>query len=136
MTNEEAIEMAEAIYSLDASIIELKNKIEVMEQERDQLSGALADDLGKGGAVMIHGGKTVAFVGDGRRGVDKRAVDELAEGLPPDLRPQEVTTIKYPTVAALEKAEPVIKAMGMDPTRLIKWSGRRWVMRFRDPTAL
>lgn len=132
MTNDEHQEMADRVYELESAIRVAEANIKDLKEERDQLSGALAEELGQGGAVFIHGGKTVAYVGPGRRSVNRELVDREAERLPPDLRPYEVSTTKYPTVGQLDKAAPFLAAAGLDSEELLVYPGRRWLMHFRD----
>lgn len=132
MTEEESRLTAEAIWLLDAQIYAAKESIKQMEEEREQLSGALAEELLKGGAVFIQGGKQVAYIADGIRRVDQDKITDNSERLPPDLRPREVSKTQYPTVSEIEKAAPVLMARGINPADLYKFPGRRWRVMFRD----
>ena len=101
------------IYDLRQQVRLRKNEIEEIEREIESLSIDILEDGGPGAAALIHDGRTVAYLGNPRRTVDKIEVDARAEELPAPVRPRIVTTVKYPTVADLDKAEKLLRAAGI-----------------------
>lgn len=131
MTTQEIQATVEDLFTLDEQIRRTENDLKEMKATREQWSSVLADELGKGGAVLIHDGKTIAYVGDGRRTINKHAIEAHAEQLPASLLPREETVIKYPGVGDVDKREADLKARGVDPSTLVTFSGARWIVHFR-----
>lgn len=101
------------IYDLRQQVRILKNEIEEIEREIESLSIDILEDGGPGAAALIHDGKTIAYLGNPRRTVDKIEIEARAEELPVSVRPRIVEQVKYPTVADLDKAEKVLRAAGI-----------------------
>ena len=101
------------IYDLRQQVRLRKNEIEEIEREIESLSIDILEDGGPGAAALIHDGKTVAYLGNPRRTVDKIEIEARVEELPAQVRPRIVESVKYPTVADLEKAERVLRAAGI-----------------------
>lgn len=133
-------QIAAFIYEVEQEIRRAENEVERLKGERDAMTNDLAERLGPGGAVFIQDGATVAYVGPGTRVLDKGRLDNLVaahEGdLPTALVPREETVVKYPSVSALDKAEAVLRAMGVDPGDLVTYrSGKRHTIQFREVEA-
>lgn len=101
------------IYDLKQQVRLRKNEIEEIEREIESLSIDILEDGGPGAAALIHDGKTIAYLGNPRRTVDKIEIEARVEELPAQVRPRIVESVKYPTVADLDKAEKVLRAAGI-----------------------
>ena len=101
------------IYDLRQQVRLRKNEIEEIEREIESLSIDILEDGGPGAAALIHDGKTIAYLGNPRRTVDKIEIEARVEELPAQVRPRIVESVKYPTVADLDKAEKVLRAAGI-----------------------
>ena len=101
------------IYDLKQQVRLRKNEIEEIEREIESLSIDILEDGGPGAAALIHDGKTVAYLGNPRRTVDKIEIEARVEELPAQLRPRIVESVKYPTVSDLDKAEKLLRAAGI-----------------------
>lgn len=130
-TTTDTTALVEDLYRLEQQIRQAKAEVERLSEEREMLATSIADDLGKGGATFIHDGATLAYVTDGRRSIDKAGIERLAEALPASLLPKEVTTVKYPSVADVDKRAADLQARGLDPADLVTFSGARWTVQFR-----
>lgn len=125
---------AQVLFDLDEAIRKTQNDLDKLKEDRALLEQSLAEKIGLGGVAMIHDGQTMVIVGPGVRAINKRAIDTLKASLPSGLRPKEVTTIKYPTVADVDKMEKHLTAMGIDSSQVItlKNEDRPYSIRFRD----
>lgn len=130
-TQLDAAQTVADLYALDQNIRRAESDVKAMKQERETLANIAADLLGKGGAVMIHDGSTVAFVTDGRRTINKDAIHANAEALPASLLPHEEVVLKYPGVGDIDKRDADLRARGLDPADLVQFSGARWTVQFR-----
>ena len=110
MDNEERVLR---VYDLRQQVRILKHEIEEIEREIESLSIDILEDGGPGAAALIHDGKTIAYLGNPRRTVDKIEIEARVEELPAQVRPRIVESVKYPTVADLDKAEKVLRAAGI-----------------------
>ena len=131
---------AQMLHDLDRDIRLGENEVATMKETRDTLAAGLAESLGPGGAVFVNGGSTIAYVANGTRVLDKRALDSLVAsneaGLPSTLIPREETVVKYPSVSLLDKASAVLSALGVEIDSLVTYRGeRRYTVQFREREA-
>lgn len=132
--------MAQMLHDLDRDIRKAEAELVKMKQNRDAFSADLADRLGLGGAVFVNDGRTIAYVSNGTRALDKDALDRLVadfEGrVPTTLVPRETVTVKYPSVSELDKAATYLKALGVDTDDLVTYrGGKRHTVLFREMEA-
>lgn len=128
--------MAQFLLDLDRDIRKAEAELEKMKDNREAFSADLADRLGVGGAVFVNDGHTVAYVANGTRALDKDALHRLVDAhegtLPTTLLPRPVATVKYPSVAEVDKAAAFLSALGVNAEDLVTYRGRRHVVRFRE----
>lgn len=132
--------MAQMLHDLDRDIRLAEAEVSKMKAQRETVTADLADKLGPGGAVFINGGSTYAYVTNGTRVLDKAALDNMVAahegGVPSSLIPHEETVVKYPSVTALDKAAPVLSALGVEIDSLVTYKGdRRYTVTFREREA-
>jgi hypothetical protein len=132
MTDEQ--HTAKILFDLDEAIRKAQNELDKLKEDRALLEQSLAEQIGIGGVTFIHDGATMVIVGPGVRAINKRAVDALKASLPSGLRPREVTSIKYPTVADVDRLDNNLSALGIDPAQIVtlKNDERPYSIRFRD----
>ena len=125
---------AKILFDLDEAIRKAQNELDKLKEDREILEQSLAEEIGIGGVTFIHDGATMVIVGPGVRTVNKRAIDALKASLPTGLRPREVTSMKYPTVADIDRLEKNMTALGIDPAKIISLrnENRPFSIRFRD----
>lgn len=125
---------AKILFDLDEAIRKAQNELDKLKEDREILEQSLAEEIGIGGVTFIHDGATIVIVGPGVRTVNKRAIDALKASLPTGLRPREVTSMKYPTVADIDRLEKNMTALGIDPAKIISLrnENRPFSIRFRD----
>lgn len=125
---------AKILFDLDEAIRKAQNELDKLKEDREILEQSLAEEIGIGGVTFIHDGATMVIVGPGVRTVNKRAIDALKASLPTGLRPREVTSMKYPTVADIDRLEKNMTALGIDPAEIISLrnENRPFSIRFRD----
>ena len=125
---------AKILFDLDEAIRKAQNELDKLKEDREILEQSLAEEIGIGGVTFIHDGATMVIVGPGVRTVNKRAIDALKASLPTGLRPREVTSMKYPTVADIDRLEKNMTALGIDPAKIISLRNENlpFSIRFRD----
>jgi len=134
LTDQELVAMAEEVYAIRQEVRRLEAAAKGQRERAEQIERAVEDDMGKGGAVLIHDGRTVAFIGQARRTVNQDAIDAAAEQLPSSVQPRDVVTRKYPTVSALEKVERTLAAKGI-PVDTLVTTGKAGRLNFREAEA-
>lgn len=134
LTQAEVASIAEEVYAMREEVRRAEAAAKELRDKCEQYERALEEDIGPGGAVLIHEGRTIAFVGNARRTVNQEAVEAAAEQLPPSVQPRDVLTRKYPTVAQLDKAAQELAARGVPVDSLVS-TGKAGRLNFREAEA-
>lgn len=117
--NAESRDVAREWLSIDSKIRLLERDIEALKQEKQALANDFERMQGVGGVVELPDLDMTVRCVAGRRSINRDAILEHVEQLPPAVKPREVTSLKWPGVADLEKHEDLIRARGLDVERFV-----------------